>query len=534
MTDASPPRGGWARAAVIAILVLVGATNLYRAATQSITHDEAFTFNRYASGSWGDVYRDYLPNNHLLHTVLVKASVDLFGPSALAVRLPSVLCGWVFLLCVYRLARDAWAAAGDGLGQRAALVLGVAFVALNPFTLDYLSAARGYGPGTAALLVAVLAMLRALRPDSSSARPAVAAGLACAVAMGFNVAFAFPVAALGAVFAAAMLAGDRSGPLRRRVGRLLVTFVLPAALPAVALLLPLWEPILAAAGRQVGGVESLGATCRGVVETALYHDGPAGRAGAAALLATLAPIASIWVAVATVAIAIDLVSLLRKGNCHGRAGLALLLAGGGFLLTLALHVLGHHALGLAYPKNRVALYLVVLFSVSVVTTTLRMAGGGGWRRVLGAANAVVLGVFVLRFAVQLPTDRYRVWYYDAGSRELFEFLESRRRDDGRPLRVIAVPFQHAESLNFYRAVEGATWMEEVDLAVQGYQDATKEYDYAVLAPALMRLPETAEMIREIAFEDPATGTTIVVPSSDRLRRLVERQRNRSTPADGDF
>src|SRR5215467_13074818 len=46
----------------------------YRALTQSIVHDEGFSFQRFVSGPWSNVYSTYDANNHVLNTLLAKLS----------------------------------------------------------------------------------------------------------------------------------------------------------------------------------------------------------------------------------------------------------------------------------------------------------------------------------------------------------------------------------------------------------------------------------------------------------------------------
>ena len=69
---------------VLTIVLLAGvfATNVYRAATQSIAHDEALTYHLFVAAPWQFVFNAYDANHHVLHTILCKVSVKLFGLSA--------------------------------------------------------------------------------------------------------------------------------------------------------------------------------------------------------------------------------------------------------------------------------------------------------------------------------------------------------------------------------------------------------------------------------------------------------------------
>ena len=87
-----------------AIVLLAGlfAANIYRAATQSLTIDEAFTYHLYLAKNLRAILTEYDANNHVLYTLLAKLSVGLFGTSEFAIRLPSVLGGLVYFYAVFR------------------------------------------------------------------------------------------------------------------------------------------------------------------------------------------------------------------------------------------------------------------------------------------------------------------------------------------------------------------------------------------------------------------------------------------------
>jgi hypothetical protein len=83
-------------------------------------------------------YKDPVPNNHILHTLLVKLSCQLFGRHQVPARIPNLLG---FLLYLYATIRFSYLISACWAIQ--------AFVAsallLNIFLLDFFSIARGYG-----------------------------------------------------------------------------------------------------------------------------------------------------------------------------------------------------------------------------------------------------------------------------------------------------------------------------------------------------------------------------------------------------
>src|SRR5262245_13226962 len=85
--------GGPWRLAAILLLALLFAGNLYRAATQSIIHDEGILYQWFLSGDWSQVFGAPYGNHHPLHTLLCKITVSLFGLSEFSLRIPALLGG---------------------------------------------------------------------------------------------------------------------------------------------------------------------------------------------------------------------------------------------------------------------------------------------------------------------------------------------------------------------------------------------------------------------------------------------------------
>jgi len=91
------------RFAAVVLLAALLATSVYRAATQSIVHDEAFSWELYLSRPASAIFTTWDPNNHFLATLLFRISTSLFGFSGLAMRLPAILAGALCFWAVFRL-----------------------------------------------------------------------------------------------------------------------------------------------------------------------------------------------------------------------------------------------------------------------------------------------------------------------------------------------------------------------------------------------------------------------------------------------
>ena len=140
---------------LIAILILIAlsVTNIYRAKTQSITCDEAYSYELWTSQPLSRMFVAYDTGNHVVQNMLSKISVAALGLSELTLRLPSLLAGFLYFIAIYRISRLVFGA--DSL-----FLLSVCVLSLDPLLLDLLSAARGYALALAFCTWALYYMLK--------------------------------------------------------------------------------------------------------------------------------------------------------------------------------------------------------------------------------------------------------------------------------------------------------------------------------------------------------------------------------------
>jgi hypothetical protein len=221
----------WAVAALAAIIVAGVVLRVY-GLSQDLWLDEITPILDYTGLSAVQVLGSYMrSNNHLINTLLLKASIAMFGESEWSVRLPAVLFGTLTIPAVYWVARV-------GLSRIASL--GAALMLAGSYHHVFFSQnARGY---TAYLLFALLStglLVAALRRDEvwrwGLYIAAVVLGSASLLIMSFVLAgHALLCAALGLSM---YLRGQHVGPFARRalsvfgVAGLLSVHVYAAALP---------------------------------------------------------------------------------------------------------------------------------------------------------------------------------------------------------------------------------------------------------------------------------------------------------------
>jgi hypothetical protein len=133
------------------LLILSSALLIYvllRAQNLSFTHDESLSYTIVEGNTaWLNT-----ANNHNLNTILMLVSKKIFGSSEFALRLPNVLAFFLYLIACYLIfksSRNNWF-----------FLLGIAFLLLNPFLLEFFSLARGYGLSLAFMLMSMFFIIK--------------------------------------------------------------------------------------------------------------------------------------------------------------------------------------------------------------------------------------------------------------------------------------------------------------------------------------------------------------------------------------
>ena len=200
---------------------------------QPMRYDEAVTYLYFSSKSWLTVVSSYTyPNNHVFHSVLVKAAVTVFGNAPWAIRLPAFLAGVALIPMTFVVARR--------LASETVALIAAALVAASGALVLYATNARGYDMMALETLFVLYALLR-LRERSSFPVWILVAVAATLGAWTVPV-MLYPAGGLALWFAFAAWRGKTSGG-RSDIGPL--AFTLLASLVLTALL---YAPIMAENG----------------------------------------------------------------------------------------------------------------------------------------------------------------------------------------------------------------------------------------------------------------------------------------------
>ncbi|MFN9597178.1 MAG: glycosyltransferase family 39 protein [Bacteroidota bacterium] len=102
-----------------------------------LCYDEAFSYIHYASNPWPDpVFLYDYPNNHILHTIAMKFSVDILGLSHFSLRLPALFGGLILVVITFLISRKTY-----GLPTAA---MASFLIAISSTMVIYSTNGRGY------------------------------------------------------------------------------------------------------------------------------------------------------------------------------------------------------------------------------------------------------------------------------------------------------------------------------------------------------------------------------------------------------
>jgi hypothetical protein len=414
---------------------------IFRACSQAITLDEATTYFWWASGS---TYSPFFPssNNHVLNSLLMWLSTHAFGVSSLTVRMPALLGATLYISICYFLCRS--------LTCRFSLQLSV-FLCLiyNPFILDFMIAARGYGLANAFLLVAIaIPLWHYQAPGALLAKSCALASLALGLSFTANFSFAFVDAA---VFLAIAI-----WALRRRGNdstlRILGFCVLPGL--SVALLICGYPLTRWPSGELWYGAHSLQEMERSLIEPSLhqldprFHDSGWYKA-IHPLRAHLLPYAGILCIAQLVVAALDgsfLKQARQRWLAKFAAGLAAVV-----VVTILLHWFAFRFENLPLPKARTGIFLLPIFTL-IAAALAASPARSMVSKCLRIGTTAALFCVAAYFLLCLRVSYFDEYQWDQDVKDVYAVLAGLNHTSG--VTDVAVSDLYHAPLNFYRIVSG--------------------------------------------------------------------------------
>jgi hypothetical protein len=502
------------------VLLFAFGLAVYRAKVQTISHDEALTYEWFLDQGVSHVL-NYNPANHVLQTLLAKPIVKIFGLSEFTLRVPSLIGAAIYLVATFALCRRLF---GDGIG----LLLSVAMLSLNPLVMDFMVAARGYGLGLAGLSAAMYTFVRLVergkfdRKDKEWRRGCGIASVSLALSVAAHLTNIVPAACLALAFSLVALGGF-SVLLKIAKGEVrsfAQYFILPGTALGFSILWPyLIQWRLAPANTYLDRTSDV---MRDVFNASFLYkwtDDVFNDLGA-----VLSPAGS-WQARVTdlgeyvilpllfCFVLIGLVLALRNQSDSRKSQSAQCqIFAGAAVTSVVLTVILHITIKVNYPYSRYCLFLVPLFTIGGMLAAREISARFPWSLLKGAGLLVAL-VVVSDYALSLNAKFFRANAYDVISGELYQAIERDAHMRGLTNVRVGGTWWYEPEINFYRRRYKAEWMKPYDVKDHSYfwespnSLAPEDYDYFVFAP-----PSdpglTGPRVRNI-FHDDRTRVTII-------------------------
>jgi hypothetical protein len=413
--DRRPTGARLEMAAVLALAFARSAFCAWRAVHQSITIDEAYTFNRFLNGSWWNIYLPYDANNHVLYSILAKLSVQLFGLSEFSLRLPSVISGFFLILGAYRVL---------ALAKTSAAVrwIALAAISLHPLFLDFTIAARGYGLSLALMVWAVYFSMR---------RFYLLCGALLGLAVSANLTAAFPAA--GLIVAVALL---EEGSWKNRANAIAL-IVAPAETVLVAIC---FGALRTAEMKHFYAGEPQ--FREAMWQTVLYSIHVAHRSGLFGNFAAVRLIEYFLLPLLAMLIVVSAAAGRQDRPAAGRQNLRYipLVA---LAAAMAGLVSGHYAFGLNYPTDRMALHLLLLFGLAWAIAADVLPR-------LRPVHLILAALLTIQFATQLETRYFIVWKEGMNFRAIAEMLQARSAGKAAASIRVSTSWPYQPAMEFYR------------------------------------------------------------------------------------
>lgn len=159
---------------MVFLLIAVGAVLRALLLDRPITYDESFAYVQFATRSFSELITDLShPSNHILYTLLMKASAWSFGLSKVTVRLPAFAAGVLALPLFYLFVR--------AMFNRYIALLALSLVVASGPLIEYSAMARGYSLSWFFLVAALVLGRHVIKENNMTS--AVLIGVACALGM---------------------------------------------------------------------------------------------------------------------------------------------------------------------------------------------------------------------------------------------------------------------------------------------------------------------------------------------------------------
>ena len=426
---------------------------VHRALVQSITLDEADTFHHWVATALPSHWESH-SNNHVLNSTLMRVSIWLFGLGHFAVRAPALLGGLVYIYAASRLCL----LLASGRAFTCVLFLCLVY---NPFIMDYLVAARGYGLALGFLSLGLYLLAEMIKEPSAQRLAGISACAGLAICANFSFAFASTFLLLVAGVPPCLALFSRTNRLHSWA-RLLAAWTLPACASVLVLAgaaltrfprdqlfwgthtwAETWQDI-----REASFVELNPQIINPLLAT-LFHafDGQ--------LLRAIAVCVILYLFLLFISMYYQPAEVIARYRLWFAAGLTSILA-----LTISAHWLQLKFLRIPLPFERTSVFFVPLVT-ALVGTVLSIVPANSLQRAVRGVGFTLLTITGLYFVGELRDSYFREWRIGADVQAAFPTVVDVCRRTG--VHAVVTDWNLVSSFNFYRLLYKTNNLDELSI-----------------------------------------------------------------------
>lgn len=463
-----------------------------KASVSSFTHDESFTYLYSAHGSFMDIisHKNWYSNNHLLNSLFIKYSEQLFGSSETALRLPNLLMLLVYMAYGYLLFRRT-----DRLLAISVFVL----LCTNVLLIDLFGLARGYGLSCGFMLMSLFHFIQSFRNKKNTNLILFHIATLLAVLSHFTLLTYYATLLLVyniVVYLDCKFISNNDYHFFKE-NKLHIA-------PLLVALAILYEPV-----RRVikfnsfdGGKDGFYSdTVISVIQNSL-HNAPLSPI-------TLLCLQIVFTCIVMISLIIIIWNFKQKNATFFEKHIGLIVSNFLLIFISIAIVLQHIIIGTDYLIARFAIFLSPIYTIHI-GFLLYYFLENGYRKY---AHIVALGLSIISitsFGLKANLHVCREWYYDAETKHMIQKLESHYLMSGSSSDQVKLGanWLFEPTINFYRETHDLKWLEPAHR--NGISD-NDDYQYIFKE----NLTELNPSDYEIIFEFERTNTVL-------LRNLTSR------------
>jgi hypothetical protein len=431
-----------------------------KARCSSFTHDESFSFLHYCHESFMNIisFSDFYTNNHILNSLFMKFTGQLFGNSELALRLPNLILMIVYMYYSYRLMRS-----GSFLFTLMAFIL----LCTNATLMDFFGLARGYGLSWGFMMMSLYHFMASLKEKKKADIYLFHLGALLAILSNFT---------LIAFYLALMLVYNIVLMVRARFGNE-VSFnffqvnkvhLLPLLFAGIVLYEPL-RRLLTYSELDFGGKTGFYADTLSFVIWSMFD-----------YIAISDAVLVVLKILVTVLVALPFFIIVwsafrnKKEFFEQHEGLVIMTF---IMISIPIIIILQHIfLNVDYPVSRFSAFLLPLFLVHFVFL-MRYFIEIGYRStglviITGAAIASLAG-FIQKANLSYASE----WAYDSETKNMIEVLalDHEKNVEGQKTVKLGINWLFEPTVNFYRLTRNLDWLLPADR--EGFHQGKDDYFY---------------------------------------------------------